>query len=184
MVTRAKPKTQASMIETATRRAFVMKLRLSGASYREIADATIRQFGADNLPSNYDHRQAFQDVWRELQKINEERKESREELVRLELERLDRMLLAIWNQITSGNLGAIDRGLKISERRSTMQGLNQPTQIAPVKPDGTPMLDVPELIDLIRRADELVAKGLGKMPGEWSASSADAPTESPVSVHE
>jgi hypothetical protein len=176
-------KTAPQLIETATRRAFVMKLRLSGASYREIADVTIRQFGADNLPLNYDYRQAFQDVWRELQKINEERRESREELVRLELERLDRMLLAIWNQITSGSFGAIDRGLKISERRSTMLGLNQPTQIAPVKPDGTPMLDVPELIDLIRRADELVAKSLGKVPDEWSASSADAPPEPPAEVH-
>jgi hypothetical protein len=155
-------KTAPRQLHAAQRRAYVLKLRLSGALYRDIADACIQHFGQDNVPAGYDERYAFQDVWRELEKINLERQEGRAELVRLELERLDRMLLAIWTQITNGNFGAIDRGLRISERRSRLLGLDQPMQVAPVTPEGRPMLNVPELIDLLRRADELVAQGLGE----------------------
>ena len=162
------PKTSPRLIETATRRAFVMNLRLSGAKFEDIAAACVRQFGKDNLPAGYDQRQACQDVLRELRKINAERDEAKAELLRLELERLDRMLLAIWQAILNGHLGAIDRGLKIGERRAVMLGLNQPTQIAPVTPSGEPLFNAAELIELLNRADEMVAKGLGSespLPG-------------------
>lgn len=54
----------------------------------------------------------------------------------MELKRLDDMLLAMWPQVKSGNQGAIDRCLRIQERRSRLLGLDAPTKIAPTDPTG------------------------------------------------
>ena len=45
---------------------------------------------------------------------------------KLEVERLDAALAAIWDKIVAGNLWAIDRLLKISEQRCKLLGLNAP----------------------------------------------------------
>ena len=52
------------------------------------------------------------------------------EVLKLELERLDAILLSIWKAISQGHLGAIDRAIKIMERRTRYLGLD-----APVKQD-------------------------------------------------
>ena len=51
-----------------------------------------------------------------------------EEYRQLELERLDALQAAIWNQAVSGNLWAIDRCLAIMERRAKLLGLDKPLQ--------------------------------------------------------
>jgi len=48
------------------------------------------------------------------------------EVRKLELERLDNILTSIWGQIAKGHLGAIDRALKIMERRARYLGLDTP----------------------------------------------------------
>jgi len=44
----------------------------------------------------------------------------------LELERLDVMLLALWRRVQNGDERAIDRALKIEERRAKLLGLDAP----------------------------------------------------------
>lgn len=44
--------------------------------------------------------------------------------VQLESHRLDRALNAIWDKVQAGDLGAIDRALKIMERRARLLGLD------------------------------------------------------------
>lgn len=39
----------------------------------------------------------------------------------LEADRLDRMLMAVWQKAARGDLGAVDRALRISERRERLQ---------------------------------------------------------------
>ena len=51
-----------------------------------------------------------------------------EEYRQLELERLDALQAAIWNQAVSGNLFAIDRCVKLMERRAKLLGLDKPLQ--------------------------------------------------------
>src|SRR5215212_5566001 len=53
-----------------------------------------------------------------------------DELRTLELARLDRMQVAIWDKAISGNLRAVDRVLKIMKRRATLLGLDAPRQVA------------------------------------------------------
>ena len=117
------------LIATAERRAFVLDLRRSGANYRDIAATVIQRFGIENLPNGYDSRYAWQDVKRELDRLNKERDEGAAAVRRLELERLDRMLAAIWTQVIAGSYGAIDRALRIMERRARFMGLDMPTGI-------------------------------------------------------
>lgn len=45
----------------------------------------------------------------------------------LELDRLDQMQEAIWPQVMSGNLSAVDRAIKIGQDRRTLKGLDAPT---------------------------------------------------------
>jgi hypothetical protein len=48
----------------------------------------------------------------------------------LELTRLDAMLLPLWRRVQKGDERAIDRALKIEERRAKLLGLEAPTRIA------------------------------------------------------
>ena len=52
------------------------------------------------------------------------------ELRQLELERLDALMLGVWKQAKDGHLGAIDRVLKIQERRAKLLGLDAPSKVS------------------------------------------------------
>ena len=47
-----------------------------------------------------------------------------DELRALELDRLDALHAAVWPQAVSGHLGAVDRALKVMERRAKLLGLD------------------------------------------------------------
>lgn len=55
----------------------------------------------------------------------------------LELQRLDTMMRAVWPQAIRGDLLAVDRVLKISDRRARLLGLDAPTRLA--GPSGEPL---------------------------------------------
>lgn len=105
----------ADAVRIAHRRADALKLKVAGATY----DAIARTLHYAN-PGN-----AWRDVHMALAAIT---KEPAEQLKKLELERCDEMLLAIWPSVRKGHLGAIDRALKIMERRARYEGLDAPTK--------------------------------------------------------
>ena len=116
------------LIDTAERRAFVLTLRKSGATYEHIAQAAMAKFGEDTLPRGWDRRYAWMDVSRELKRLNEQNQDDVAEIKRLELERIDVALFAIWGQVQRGHLGAIDRFVRLSERRARLCGLDAATK--------------------------------------------------------
>jgi len=87
--------------------------------------------------------------------------ETAEEIRRLELERLDAMLFAIGPEVRKGSYGAIDRALKIMERRARLLGLDAPVKGALTDPSGekswSPTMTDEELTkrlnDLAQRVD-------------------------------
>jgi hypothetical protein len=99
----------------AERRLKALQLRTAGMPYRAIAT----QLGVS-------HQQAYEDVQRELKAIAEQSAEEAQAVRQLDLERLDAMTIAIWGQVRAGNLGAIDRALRISERRAKLLGIDAP----------------------------------------------------------
>lgn len=105
-------------LTAAERRRQALDLRRTGASFRQIAEAI-------GCSVSIAHRY----VATEIDKLNRESREDAESIRTLELERLDRMTFALWNAATArGNLGAIDRMLKVMERRARLLGLDAPAK--------------------------------------------------------
>lgn len=113
-------KASAQKIDLAERRYKALELRKAGASYRAIAAKIAEEL---KIP-DYSEAQAHRDVMHVLKELNEKTNLEAEEYRRLELERCDVALLAIYKQVQQGHLGAIDRLLRIIERQSKLLGLD------------------------------------------------------------
>jgi hypothetical protein len=141
-------KTSGRRIATRERDRKALELRKAGASYEMIA-----------VECGYSSRaRAYEAVSRSLERIT---KEPARELVVLELERLDRMLVGIWERARVGELPYLDRVLKIMERRSAICGLDR---VAPPPDDeeGPPEM-APEV------AARMLHAGLGGPPSAPAA---------------
>lgn len=126
----ARSKTSGESLATAERRAFVLAMRKTGATYRKIAAAAVARFGADSLPETWGERYAHKDTARELERLQAEMAEDGTTVLRIELERLDRLMEALWPRAVSGDDAAIDRVLKLMDRRAKYLGLNAPEGLA------------------------------------------------------
>jgi hypothetical protein len=96
-----------------------IKLRMAGATTAQIAE----QLGYANESG------AYKAIMRELEATAQDMSESTESVRQLELKRLDQMQFPIWNQVLSGDQGAITTALRIQERRASLLGLDAPKQI-------------------------------------------------------
>ena len=112
-------------LTAASRRLRAFELRRNGATFRDIGEDL-----------NISTQAAFGLVQRELQKLVKLVDEGAETLLRMELERLDALNLAVWAKAISGDLPAIDRALRIMERRARLLGLDAPAKVAPTDPTG------------------------------------------------
>ena len=95
----------------ATYTAIGQKLGVSHESVRRYIQATLDQLKRDELKDASE--------WR-----------------RMELARLDDLWLAVGPRANRGELAAVDRGLRIMERRSRMLGLDAPVKVAATDPSG------------------------------------------------
>lgn len=120
----AAAKTSASRLQAAAREREVLALRMAGATYVQIAE----KLGI--TPSG-----AYRVAARVLERLKAEANEQAEELRQVEADRLDALQLAVWPLATRGNLGAVDRVLRIMARRADLLGLDAPAR-APVDEDG------------------------------------------------
>jgi hypothetical protein len=94
-----------------------IELKRAGATYQQIANA----LGYRNRSSAADA------VTRALRATVT--KETANEDRQIELARLDSMWMAIWPKAVGGDLLAIDRCLRISERRTAISGADVPTKV-------------------------------------------------------
>jgi hypothetical protein len=97
----------------ATRWAEALSLRITGTTIQEIAD----QLGYANHSGAYD---AF------MSALDATLREPAEKVRVLEVERLDRLMNGVWKRATDGDDFAIDRVLKIMDRRARLLGLDAP----------------------------------------------------------
>jgi hypothetical protein len=70
-------------------------------------------------------------VTQELARLNAKRSEGAEAVTRLEVERLDALLAAVWPKAVKGDLAAVDRVLSILARRARLLGLDAERPAAP-----------------------------------------------------
>ncbi|MGQ9555903.1 MAG: hypothetical protein ACUVWR_17520 [Anaerolineae bacterium] len=106
---------QERRIRTIERDQQALELRKAGVPYLEIA-ARLGWRSASTA-----HVAVTRALRRTLQ-------EPADELRELEVARLDALLFAIWPQTSEGNLDAIDRALRIMERRAKLLGLDRPVE--------------------------------------------------------
>lgn len=103
-----------------------LELRKAGVGFQAIAD----RLGYS------DHSGAYRAVKSALKKTLQE---PADEVRALELERLDKLLLGLWPRATSGNDRAIDRVLKIMQRRANLLGLDAPQKVENTGKGGGPI---------------------------------------------
>lgn len=110
-----------------------LELRKGGATYRAIADAL-----------GYRGPQGAQAAVESALKLTLQ--EPADRVRQLELERLDTMVLALWSGVRGGDLGTIDRMLKLMKRRAELLGLDMPVKLEHTGPDGGPIKTHSEVI--------------------------------------
>jgi hypothetical protein len=125
---------KSDLLETAERRAFIFKLRRAGVTYREIAERAIEKFGLERLPQGWNDLYACKDVGRELDRLRTELNESVKDLRNMQDERLNDLFVSLWPQAMRGHQGAVDRVLRIMDRRAKLWGLDKqkPSEAPPV----------------------------------------------------
>lgn len=104
-------------IDAAERQRKALEARKAGASYDQIA----RQLNYAG-PSSA-HKAVITALQRTIQ-------EPADELRQLELTRLDALLIPVWGQAMKGSLPAIDRAIRIMERRAKLLGLDAPLKFS------------------------------------------------------
>lgn len=104
-------KTSKRRLAAAERQVQALELRKGGATFPAIA----HQLGYSSSAG------AYKAV---LTALRETKQEPADEVRRLAIERLDRILLAIWKRALDGDLECIDRVLKIEARRAKLLGLD------------------------------------------------------------
>jgi hypothetical protein len=119
------------IVNGAYRKAEALRLRAQGHTFREIAELV----GYGNPGT------AHEAVMGALAELT---REPAEELRKLELLRLDALQQAVWSDAMKGHLGALDRVLKIMERRAKLAGLDEPSMevCAPPEPSGLSLRDL------------------------------------------
>ena len=118
-MTRPKNVASARKVLSLQRQKAAVELRRMGKSYAEIG----RQVGISTS-------RAHALVTRAMIEARASIREDVVELRALEISRLDGMLGGLWPDARSGNVGAVDRVLKIMERRARLLGLDAPAKVA------------------------------------------------------
>ncbi len=143
-------------VTTATRRAEVMRLRMAGLTYEEIG----QRLGISNVA-------AYQHVKRGLEVARTKLVEAADSVREQELRRLDRALVIVMAAMTPkqgasagpDQLAAIDRLIKIMERRAKYLGLDAPSQFEHAAPGGRPLLAPVIMLPAEEDPDEPEASG-------------------------
>lgn len=102
-------------VKAAERRAQALNLKIAGATY----DAIARTLGYANRGN------AHRDIHTALAAIT---KEPAEEYVKLQMARLDEMLLALWPKVRKGDAHAISRALTVMHQQNQLAGVYAPTR--------------------------------------------------------
>jgi len=116
MSRKGESKTSVRRLEGHARQLAALELRKAGLSF-----ALIAQRVGYSDPSG-----AYRGIMAALRRTFQE---PADEVRKLELERLDRLLNGIWSDAESGNKEAIDRALSIMRRRALYLGLDAPSKI-------------------------------------------------------
>jgi hypothetical protein len=126
--------TSSRRLEALGKQRQALAMRIAGASFDEIADALgyADRGGA--------HKAIMAAIERTLP-------ESAAQVRKLELKRLDRLWLAVWDAATKGDLQAVDACLRIMKRRADFEGLDKAKKHDLQHSGGARLVIVEEIVD-------------------------------------
>lgn len=133
-------RTSESRLAAVDRQRQALELRKAGVGYAKIAESL--GYGG---PSG-----AYNAIRSALKRTLQE---PADELRSLEVERLDALLLGLWTKAKGGDTWAVDRVLRIMERRAALLGLDAPRRIENTGKNGGPMVVVHQRPDLSALTD-------------------------------
>lgn len=120
--------TSATRIAAARRREECVQMRLAGHSIGAIAAAV-------KLSPSTVHAHLTESMAQAVARIAD----TNEEIRRIEIDRLDLLLVSVWADAMSGSVLHTDRALRIMERRAKLLGLDAPVRAELTGRDGGPM---------------------------------------------
>ena len=123
------PATSPRKISYAERRIQALELRKAGATYEQIG----KQLGVTK-------QAAYKHVKKALDAMNDTIREQADDVRNIEVERLDKLWFVMYKQALSGNQGAVDRCLKIMDRRAKLLGLDAPEKTELSTHDDKPLI--------------------------------------------
>lgn len=127
----------------------------------QIARRLEAELGAGALPSGWDSRYVAKDIKRALEKVRSDVDARAEDMLRLELRRLDALQRAFFGKALSGDAEAFDRVLKAMKRRSKYLGLDEPDELrATVGTDPETIEALMDALEGFPDAREAVSKAL------------------------
>ncbi len=106
-------------VNATERRAQAVKLRIAGFTYKQIGEKLEMSESA-----------VYKTIKKAMNQASERIKESSDELVTMELLRLEEIHAAIWPQVLAGDLKAIDRIHRNMDRYSRLLGLETVVRMA------------------------------------------------------
>ncbi len=112
----------------AARRQKSLDLRIAGVRYRQIG----AQLGVS-------HQTAYRDVQTALGELTALQAGKAEKLRELELERCDKLTMALWPKARSGNEKAVRAVIAVMDRRAKLLGLDASTKLEHAGVDGAPL---------------------------------------------
>ena len=118
-------KTHARRIEAQEKRRKAVELRRAGVSYAQIAAQL-------DMARSSVHKT----VSKALAELQADLDDQARLLQAQEADRLDHLQVKLWARALGGDVAAIDKVLKLMERRARLLGLDQPLRVAPTTPDG------------------------------------------------
>jgi transposase-like protein len=145
-------RTSARRVQAQENRRKAVELRRAGASFSQIA----AQLGMAKSS-------AHKAVSKALAEIRGELDEQARLLQAQEADRLDALQTKMWTRAIGGDVIAIDKVLRIMERRARLLGLDQPQKVAPTTPEGDQPYQPGQMSDaeMDARIAELEAKHRG-----------------------
>jgi DNA-binding transcriptional MerR regulator len=152
-----------NLIDTKRRRKRVLELRQEGLTYAAIAEALEEEFGAERLPSSWGRSYVGQDLRRALKNVESDLEETAQNMLRLELRRLNELQRAFYEAALAGDTDAFDRVLKAMRRRAKYLGLDEPDELRATV--GTDTETIETLLDALEEypdARKAVAEALDK----------------------
>jgi len=140
----------ARMVRVTQHQATALEMRRAGLGYRAIAAKM-------GLSKSQTHRLVKDGLADAIEQVAGASDELRAE----EVDRLDAVLASVWPAARRGNLGAVDRVLRIMERRAKLLGLDAPEKREHSGPNGNPIpvasLNI-DIEDYRRIAAEIAAR--------------------------